>query len=267
MRALPYGFFFRAGHGSGQTIRRNEMQYRKFSIAALAIGYAALTVSPALAFDIGGGNGGLSINNNGGKGLGVSLGGANGINANVNTSNGLGVGASVGGSSGVNANAGLSSSSGVGLGASVGGSSGVNTTASVSSKSSGGLGAGVNAGVGGSSGLNANVGAGVDRNGVNARTTATLGGRTLLDLMIGVPGTTPNNPNPGPNPGPNPSPNPRDRDNANNGNNRNRAQLAAYNDMSTVEQTKMKIRCRDVVRGGGFDASLVKLCKMVLALN
>lgn len=241
------------------------MQYRKFSVAVVAIGYAALTVSPALALDISGRNGGLSINNNGGRGLGVSLGGANGVNASVSTSGGLGVGASVGGSSGVNAGASVSGSSGIGASASIGGSSGVGTSASVGGRSGGSFGTGVNASVGGSRGLNTNVGAGLDRNGVNARTTAGLGGRTLLDLMLGVPGTGPNPVNP--NPGPTSPNNPRDLGNRNNvNNNRARAQLAAFNDMSTAERTKMKIRCRDVVGGGGgFDASLVKLCKMVLA--
>jgi hypothetical protein len=57
---------------------------------------------------------------------------------------------------------------------------------------------------------------------------------------------------------------PGNRNNANN--DRSRAQLAAFNDISTAEPTKMKIRCRDV-GDGGFDASLVKLCKMVLAMR
>ena len=62
----------------------------------------------------------------------LSIGGQNGVNADVSTSNGLGVGASVGGSSGVNANATVGgSSSAANANASVGGSNGVNANATV----------------------------------------------------------------------------------------------------------------------------------------
>jgi len=83
-----------------------------------------------------------------GAGLGVSVGGANGVNAGlgagIGNGIGAGLGASVGGSSGVNAGAGASVGNSVnaGLGASIGGPGGIDAGATAS------VGNGVNADVG-----------------------------------------------------------------------------------------------------------------------
>lgn len=38
--------------------------------------------------------------------------------------------------------------------------------------------------------------------------------------------------------------------------------LQAYNDMSRAEQIKLARRCIDIL-GGGYDAALTQLCKMI----
>jgi len=41
----------------------------------------------------------------------------------------------------------------------------------------------------------------------------------------------------------------------------------SYNDMSAAEKAKVKLRCRDILGSGGYEASLVKLCRMVIAMR
>lgn len=210
------------------------MSYKTTTIAILLLGSAGLVAPiPASALDIGGKNG-VSVNSSS-SGLSVSVGGASGVNANVGSSSsgGLGVNASVGGASGINSNT------------SVGGSSrglGVSTTASV----------------GGSRGVNADVGANVGSSSLaTAKATVGLGGNTIADVNLGVPSvsnpTGPGTSGPGTT-GPGTTGNPKNA-------------LLAYDDMSSAEQAKIKVRCKDVLRSGGFDASLVKLCKMVIAMR
>lgn len=100
--------------------------------------------------------------------LSVSLGG---ISASIggDGTGGLGIGASIGGSQGVNANASLGGGGGLGVGATVGGAQGVNASVGAAA----GTGIGVDASVGGASGVNANVGLG-GTTGVTA--SVTLGG-------------------------------------------------------------------------------------------
>jgi hypothetical protein len=44
-------------------------------------------------------------------------------------------------------------------------------------------------------------------------------------------------------------------------------QLRTFSEMSSADRAKAKIRCRDVLRSGGYDASLTKLCKMVVSMR
>jgi hypothetical protein len=37
--------------------------------------------------------------------------------------------------------------------------------------------------------------------------------------------------------------------------------------MSAAERAKVKLRCRDILGSGGYEASLVKLCRMVIAMR
>jgi hypothetical protein len=104
----------------------------------------------------------------------------------------------------------------------------------------------VNASVGGSDGINANVGANV-------------GGSSGVGLGVGVgiggSGSTGTPGNPGgstTNPGGSGTVSPGAMRNA----------LQAYNDMSRTEQIKLARRCVDIL-GGGYDAALTQLCKMI----
>lgn len=179
--------------------------------------------------------------------LDISVGGENGVNASVggNGSGGLGVDASVGGSGGVNASASVGGNGGGGLGAdvnaSVGGSNGVNADVNASVGGSGGINAGVNASVGGSGGLNANVGANVGgSSGVGLGVGVGVGGTTTPGTP-GAPGSV--------NPGGVPPGVIREA-------------IRSYNDMSRTEQIKLARRCVDIL-GGGYDAALTQLCKMI----
>jgi hypothetical protein len=111
-----------------------------------------------------------------------------------------------------------------GTSASIGGSS---VNASVGGRSSGGL--GVDASVGGSSGVNSNttVGSG---GGLGAGTRASVGGG-VGQSNIGA---------------------------------ANARAALAIDDMSSTERAKAKLRCKDILLSGGYDASLTKLCKMCL---
>ena len=112
-----------------------------------------------------------AVNNNGGKGVGASIGGANGVNAavGVNSSNGVGANANVGigGSNGVNGNGSVQ----------IGGSQSTNANGSVS--------------IGGSNGVNGDVDATIGGGGVGADVDVSVGGiGSDVDVGIGnVPGT------------------------------------------------------------------------------
>ncbi len=217
------------------------MHYFKSTIAALTFGGAALIVAvPVSALDIGGQNG-ISVGSNGSGGLGVSVGGTSGINA------------SVGGTSG----------GGLGVNASVGGASGINSSTSVGGSTSNGLGVGTTASVGGSSGVNANVGANVGGSRLaTANATAGVGSNTLLNVVLGVPSVA------DPDYGISGTTSTSGRSNTNDpGRSSSRTTQAAINDMSAADRAKAKLRCKDVLRSGSYDASLTKLCKMVIAMR
>lgn len=211
------------------------MSYYAKSLVLIAASCAVLMLpSVASALDIGGSNG-------------VSVSGRNG-----------GLSVSVGGASGVNASVGSSSSGGLGVNASVGGASGVSSRTSVGGSGSG-LGVGTSASVGGSSGVNANVNATVGGSRLaSASADVGLGGNSLLNLGLGIPSTgDPGNPG-GPGTG---------GTGINGSGVGNTRFVSMYNDMSSAEKAKMKVRCKDVLRSGGFEAGLVKLCKMVVAMR
>jgi hypothetical protein len=43
------------------------------------------------------------------------------------------------------------------------------------------------------------------------------------------------------------------------------ASVAAFNNLSSAEQRRLIRRCRDVTGSGGYDASLVSLCRLLQA--
>lgn len=160
---------------------------------------------------------------------------------------------------GVSASVGGNDSGGVSASASVGGSGGVNAGADIGGRSGGGLGADVNASVGGAGGINANTSASVGgRSGVNADVNASVGnvnatanvgvGRSTgvgVNVGIGTPGT-PSGPI---SPGATPPGAVRDA-------------IISYNNMSRSQQVRLSKRCVDIL-GGGYDAALTQLCKMI----
>ncbi|TCU30563.1 hypothetical protein EV130_101134 [Rhizobium azibense] len=203
------------------------MSYYTSTIAVLAIGCTAL-IAP------------LDAN-------ALDIGGKNGVS--VSGSRG-GVNASVGGAKGVNASVSRSSSGGVGADASLGGSGGINSSTSLSGRNSA-LDVSTAASIGGSNGVNADVDASLGGSRL-ATASATLGVAedALVESTIGPPsedavgssgvraaGSIP------------------------------RSTFMALNEMSAIDKAKAKLRCKDVLRSGGFDASLVKLCKMVVAMR
>lgn len=133
-----------------------DIQKQGFNFTAprhlrLAVALGALALAPGMvsALDLNLGVGRVTI---GSGGIGASVLGDRGVNANVNTGNGVGVGASVGGSNGVNANASVGGSQGgVNVDASVGGSNGLNANVGAGS---GGVSVGVGAGSGSGGGGN-----------------------------------------------------------------------------------------------------------------
>lgn len=172
--------------------------------------------------------------------LGVSVGGVKAdVGASVGGKSvaGADVGVSVGGSNGVNAKSSTS----------IGGSRGLvdsGTTASIGGGN--GVNADVKANVGGSRGLvdadvNANVGG---RNGLRAGVDANVGQDSLLDADIGLGlGGGDDAAAPG-------------------GNERNRDILRQFSQMPQAERLQLIKRCRGV-SGGGYDAALVKLCRLL----
>ncbi len=119
-------------------------------VSVVALATALLATSPATAQ--------ISL---GGDGLGVSIGGDNGVNLNVGAgSEGLNVDAGVGGSDGLNVGAGVNANDGLNVDAGVGlgGSDGINVDAGVGVGGSNELvDVDVDAGVGGANGINADV--------------------------------------------------------------------------------------------------------------
>ena len=232
------------------------------------------------------------------RGVGVSIGGSNGISVGIGSparGSGLGVGASIGGSKGVNAGAGVSSKPssglGVGVGASVGGAKGVNAgvganvggkrgvSAGVGASVGGrrGIATGVGASVGGSKGINAGVGASVGGSkGVTAGVSAGIGGSNGIGAGVGVGvgggtgvgvGVGIGNPRPDPVRSQPNKPTIPSVGNADGGSTPPRtpndvAAVETFGNMSRSEQRQMLKTCRNV-SAGGFDASLVKLCRLL----
>ncbi|MDM9649071.1 hypothetical protein [Rhizobium sp. S163] len=232
-------------------------------ITALTVGSVVLA-SPfqSAAFDVGGSNG-ISVSGN--NGLNVSVGGANGVNATVGGSTGL-ANASVGGASGVNANVGGTATGGLGVNASVGGASGVNSNTSIGgTRSSGGIGLDTTASIGGTGGVSADVDADVGGSSLaTANANVGAGSNTLLDLMLGISSVSDPETGGGSKAG---DMSGAARPGAKNSSTTGNRTLSMINDMSPSDRAKAKVRCKDVVRGGGADRSLVSLCKMVLAMK
>ncbi|GMB80305.1 hypothetical protein NN6n1_10870 [Shinella zoogloeoides] len=170
-----------------------------------------------------------------GLGVGVSVGGISaGLGASVGGSKGLAsasVGASVGGSKGVNA----------GVNASVGGSRGlVDATTTASIGGSGGVNARAGATVGGTKGLvDANVRAGVGTLGAKVDANVLGGGLLNANVGIGVGGGTGGGLTPG-----------------------DRTIVREFTQMPDSERKQLVKRCRGV-NSGGYDAALVKLCRLL----
>ncbi|MEX2692958.1 hypothetical protein [Rhizobium mongolense] len=176
----------------------------------------------------------------------LDIGGKNGISVNGSRS---GLNASVGGANGVNASVGRSSRSGLGVDASVGGSKGINSSTSVSRRRPA-LDVSTTASIGGSNGVNADVDAsiggsrlatatarvGVSEDAPVQSTLGTLSEGAAVTSGVGA-GSIP------------------------------RSTSMALSEMSAADKAKAKLRCKDVLSSGGFDASLVKLCKMVVAMR
>lgn len=240
----------------------NEVSIPKLPMVLLA---AVVLAVPVHAADRGKKGGGLGV------GVGVSIGGVKaGVGANVGGSRGLasaGVGASLGGKNGVNA----------GVGATVGGSKGVaNAGVGASVGGRNGVNAGVGATVGGSRGLaNANVGGFRGLLDANARATvggssglgvgvgANVGGGGLIDADVDVSlggdddGLTPTTPVDRGKPGDGrPTP----------GTDRDRAIVADFAQLSPSDRQQMIKRCRGV-NSGGYDAALVKLCRLLVTAS
>jgi len=195
----------------------------------------AIAWMPAQAEDLGVSVGGISasIGDNGGQGLGVdgSIGGRNGINADVDigASRGADVGAtaSVGGSGGVNAD----------IGASVGGGVDVGATASV----------------GGGGGVNADVGVGVGGNGVDLGVGIGIGGGTL------TPGVPPVARDPGRD-----DPGKIDRPGTSTGKTDGRNSVASTFGMSGAQLARLSKRCVDVLSDpSSYDRDLISLCRTI----
>ncbi|ANL10298.1 hypothetical protein AMJ96_CH02650 [Rhizobium sp. N113] len=214
----------------------------KSSLAVLVIGCTAL-IAPlhANAMDIGGKNG-ISVSGSR-DGLSVSVGGAHGVDASVGRSSrgGLGVDASVGGSDGIASSTSVSSGRTLlraNTAASIDGSDGVKADVDVrvggsrsASAAFSRLGNSEDALFGSTLGTfseDAVSTQGVGTQGVGTQGVGTQGVRT---------GSVP------------------------------RSTSMALNEMSPEDKAKAKLRCKDVLSSGGFDASLVKLCKMVVAMR
>ncbi|TDW20217.1 hypothetical protein EV128_1269 [Rhizobium azibense] len=174
----------------------------------------------------------------------LDIGGKNGVSVSGNSGS---LNASVGGPNGVNASVGRSSKGGLGANASIGGSPGINSTTSVGRRDSG-LDVNTTARIGGSN-VNADVDASLGGSRL-ATATARLGAsedavvEPTLGTLSGNAGTTGVGADSIP-----------------------RSTIMALNEMSAVDKAKAKLLCKDVLSSGGFDASLVKLCKMVVAMR
>ena len=186
-----------------------------------------------------------------GAGLGVSLGGDRGI--------GAGLGASVGGRDGISAGAGASvgGTNGVtaGLGASIGGRSGVTAGAGSSIGGSGrvtaGLGAnlgdGIRAGAGVGIGGGAELGVGISIGARSNSTTPTKPG-VVVDRWRDPTGGTDTTGKPSPN---------------NPGATLVTSRMMAGG-MSAAELTRYKRRCVEILaNSGGYDGELVSLCRAI----
>lgn len=237
----------------------------KLGVAVTALACATIGMSnAAVALDIGGQNG-ISVGSNGSGGLGVSVGGRTGVNGSVGSrpSGALGVDASVGGSSGLNSNTSVGGSKGglgVGTRAGIGGSNNVRATVNATLGGSSLATTRTDATVNGSRGVAADVDATVGGTRLgSARATAGSTGTTLADILLGS----------------------RDANGGNDtgesgiasssgsriGNPATERQVRAIRDMSSLERAKAKVRCKDVLRSGGYDAGLTSLCKIVVSMR
>jgi hypothetical protein len=154
--------------------------------------------------------------------------------------------------------------------ASAGGTNGINSNTTVGgTRSSGGVGLDSTASIGGRGGVNADVGADVGGSSLaTANANVGAGNNTLLNLMLGIPSVRDTDTGNGPDATNGDSGgNGIDALGARNPNGFSNRSLSMINDMSPSDRAKAKVRCKDVVRSGGADRSLVSLCKMVLAMK
>jgi hypothetical protein len=249
------------GIGPTHDLTEEDMNSKHLILLSFSCACAAMPLQ-AQAFDVGGSNG-ISVNSGTNGGVSVSVGGSTGVNATAGGGSNV-ANVSVGGGGGVSANVGGTSNGGLGVDTSVGGSSGINSSTTVGgSNSSGGLGVGTTARVGGSTGVNADADVFIGGSRLaTANAAVGTGDDTLLDLAIGIPAV--NDPdvigrtNPGIDVNPvGSSPAGVDRS----------ASITMINDMSAGDRAKAKVRCKDVLKSSGYEASLVSLCKMVVAMR
>jgi hypothetical protein len=203
------------------------------------------------------------VNNNGGRGIGVSIGGANGINAGagVSRSNGLGanVNASIGGAGGLNAkgNAQIGGSkavsSNVSLG--IGGANGVNGNGSAQIGGSSAVSSSVSLGIGGASGIDADVDALIGSSGIDADVDVGIGDG--IDVGIGGGANLPPQNNA-----------PGDDDNVPpDGSISNSGIAASIESMSDAERRLLKKRCKDVLQSpASYTRDQVTVCRVLAQL-
>jgi hypothetical protein len=242
----------------------------KLGVAVTALACATLGMSTAaVALDIGGQNG-ISVGSNGSGGLGVSVGGRTGVNGSVGSrpSGALGVDASIGGSSGLNSNTSVGGSKGglgVGTRAGIGGSNNVRATVNATLGGSSLATTRTDATINGSRGVAADVDATVGGTRLgSARATVGSTGTTLADILLGSPPTAGRDANGGNDTGESGI---ASSSGSRIGNPATERQVRAIRDMSSLERAKAKVRCKDVLRSGGYDAGLTSLCKIVVSMR
>jgi hypothetical protein len=240
----------------------------KLGVAVTALACATLGMSTAaVALDIGGQNG-ISVGSNGSGGLGVTVGGRTGVNGSVGSrpSGALGVDASVGGSSGLNSNTSVGGTNrGLGVGTRAGIGRSNNVRATVNATLGGSSLARTDATVNGSRGLAADVDATVGGTRLgSARAPVGSTGTTLADILLGSPPTAGRDANGGNDTGESGI---ASSSGSRIGNPATERQVRAIRDMSSLERAKAKVRCKDVLRSGGYDAGLTSLCKIVVSMR
>jgi hypothetical protein len=249
------------GIGPTHDLTEEDMNSKHMILLSVSCASALMPLKTQ-AFDVGGSNG-ISVNSGTTGGVSVSIGGSTGVNATVGGGSNV-ANASIGGGGGVNANVGGTSNDGLGVNASVGGSSGINSSTTVGgSNSSGGQGVGTTARIGGSTGISTDADVLIGGSGLaTANVAVGTGNDTLLDLTIGIPAVSDPDVIGRTNPGI--VANPVGSDTA--GVDRS-ASITMINDMSAGDRAKAKVRCKEVLKSRGYEASLVSLCKMVVAMR